>query len=421
MENGVQNVPIATIIDLLIALGIGLLIGLERGWKGRGDPDGTRVAGLRTIGLIGFLGGLLAHLDPGQGFVIAAGLVGLALLLEEGFQGQIDVTREVSVTTMVAALSAYGLGALSGIGQSQLAAGGAVLVAFVLLHRGPLHELVHAIEGQELSAFLRWLMISVVILPLLPDEQMGPFLAFNPRTFWLIVVIISGLGFLGYLGIKWLGPRNGIALTAIMGGLVSSTAVTLSFAQLGRSPTHPDRMLQGGVAIAWALMIVRTFLIVFVLAPAVLVSLWAPLGAMFAVAAGRGGLLLRNSNAPDAMNLDLSNPLDLKAAVMFAVLLAGAMLLSKAAAEQFGPAGLYFVSAISGAVDVDAISLSVSQLAANGLAAPQAGAAIYFAVIANTLLKGGISVFSGGWAYGRGCVLLALAMAAAGAMVAVLV
>ena len=400
---------------LLTALGIGLLIGLERGWKDRADPDGSRVAGFRTIGLIGFLGGLFAFIDTGSGLVIAAGLVGLAMLLRKGFEAQIDVTRIVSVTTMVAALSAYALGALAVLGYSQAAAAGAVIVAFVLWLRTPLHALLDRIEETELSAFLRLLLISPVVLPVLPDQSYGPYDAFNPYSIWWMVVLISGLGFAGYVGVKWLGSRRGIGLLAITGSFASSTAVTLCFARFSRNDAGDARALVGGTALAWAGMIVRTGFILGAFAPSLVMPLALPFGFMLVVALGVSGFLLLRRQTQAAPDLVLSNPLDLRSALFFAALLATALLLSRAGADMLGPTGIYGIAIVAGGVDVDAISLSMARMRATGLDTQTAAIAIALAAIANTLLKGMIALVAGQGAYRRRCMAVAVLMTLAGA------
>jgi len=407
--------PDTPLTGLLTALGIGLLIGLERGWKDRADPDGSRVAGFRTIGLIGFLGGLFAFIDTGSGLVIAAGFVGLTLLLREGFEAQIDVTRTVSVTTMVAALSAYALGALAVLGHSQAAAAGAVIVAFVLWLRTPLHALLHRIEEKELSAFLRLLLISVVVLPVLPDQSYGPYEAFNPRSIWWMVVLISGLGFAGYLGVKWLGSRRGVGLLAVAGSFASSTAVTLSFARFSRHDAGDARALVGGTTLAWAGMIVRTALILGAFAPSLIAPLALPFGFMLVVALGTSGFFLLRRETQAAPDLLLSNPLDLRSALFFAALLATALFLSRAAADMLGPTGIYGIALVAGAVDVDTVSLSMVRMSATGLDTETAAIAVALAAIANTLLKGMIAIVAGEGAYRRRCMAVAMIMALAGA------
>ena len=404
-------------MELAIALAVGLLIGLERGWKDRADADGSRVAGFRTIGLIGLLGGLAMLIDGGKGFVLAAGFVGLALLLREGFEAQIDASHKVSVTTMVAALTAYTLGALAVSGQPHLAAMGGVATTFILWLRSPFHSFLRRIEEKELDAFLRWLLISIVVLPVLPDQYYGPYNALNPRTIWLMVVLISGLGFLGYLGMKWLGQRRGSVFLALSGGLVSSTATTLAFAKLARQDQSRQNALLAGTAVAWAMMFIRTFVIVSLLTPALLTYLYLPLGAMLIVSVIAAVILYSRNSHDAATNISISNPLDLKSAGMFAILLTIAMALSKAAAQSFGDMSLFMVSIVAGAIDIEAISLSMTQMAGHEVGIHIAANAIALAAIANTIFKSGIAVFSGGASFGRHCLFLALLLAATGGLV----
>ena len=404
------------LMELAAALAVGLLIGLERGWKDRTDPEGSRVAGFRTIGLIGLLGGLAMLIDGGKGFVLAAGFVGLALLLREGFVAQIDATREVSVTTMIAALTAYALGAIAVSGRPQLAAIGGVATTFILWLRIPFHGLLNRIEEKELNAFLHWLLISIVVLPVLPDQSFGPYDAFNPRTIWLMVVLISGLGFAGYIGMKWLGRRRGSILLAISGGLVSSSAATLAFARLASKDTSGLNALVGGVAIAWAMMFIRTLIIIAILAPVLLPSLGPPLGVMLLFCLGAALWHFGRSTSSSTSEITLSNPLDLKSAAIFTLVLTTGMLASKAASNTFGELGLYTVAVIAGAVDIEAISLSLTQMVGRDVDVQIASIAVALAAIANTLFKGVLGAVTGRGQFGRRCILLAVLTASSGAL-----
>lgn len=387
--------------DLAAALAVGLLIGLERGWKDRSDPSGSRVAGFRTFGLIGLVGGIAASLDAGNGFVIAAAAIGLALLLREGFEAHIDVTREVSATTMVAALITFALGALAVKVSPLLAGAGGVVTAFVLWLRQPMHDLLARIEQRELSAFLRLLLISIVVLPVMPDIGLGPFGVINPRHVWWMVVLISGLSFIGYLGVKFLGERGGVGLMALAGGLASSTAATVSFARLSRDSIDQSVAFAGGTATAWAVMFVRIALIVAGISYTLLPALLLPLGVMFLVSALIGGLgLWREPNRASAQ-LALPNPLDIRSALIFAAVLCAALILSRLAREYWGQGGILGVAAIAGTVDTDAITISMSQLTNGQIAEHLAARGIIVAAITNTLFKGVIAAIGGTQAYGR--------------------
>ena len=400
--------------DLIAALAIGLLVGLERGWKERGDPTGSRVAGFRTFGLIGLSGGLAATLDTGNGFIIAAAAIGLALLLREGFEAHIGATRDVSATTMVAALITFSLGAVAVTISPLLAGAGAVITAFILWLREPMHHLLDRIEARELSAFLRLLLISIVVLPVMPDTGMGPYGVINPRHIWWMVVLISGLSFVGYLGVKFLGERGGVGLLALAGGLSSSTAVTLSFARLSRGTVERSSAFAGGTAAAWAVMVVRTTVIVAGLRPSLVPQLALPLGVMFAVAALIAGITLWLQSGKTPAQLALPNPLDLRSALVFAALLTAALVVSRMAQDYWGQGGILSVAAIAGAVDTDAVTISMSRLTEGELTDALASRAIIAAVITNTMFKGAIAAVVGSRVHGTRVLLTAALTVSAG-------
>lgn len=377
--------------NLIVALGVGLLIGLERGWRRRDAASGTRIAGLRTIGLISLLGGITGQMDTGSGLIIAAGFLSIALLLRPAFKEAIEETDSVDATTMIAVLAAYALGAAATRGYAPLAAAGGVVTALVLWLREPLHAALEKIEEKELSAFLRLLLISVVVLPVLPDRALGPYGALNPRVIWLMVVVISGLGFLGYIAMKWFGQRRGIILMAVTGGFVSSTAVTLSLSRLSKSGAADGALLSGGAALAWAVMIVRTLLIIAVVAPSLLPLIAAPFGVMLATAIVAATLGLARSGTTAQVDLNIANPLELKPALVFASLLTAAFVLLRFASEELGRSWVYAVAGITGAADIDAITLSLSGSLEAGLSLPTAALALTIAALSNTVLKSALS------------------------------
>ena len=405
--------------DLLAALAIGLLIGLERGWKGRDEPAGSRVAGFRTFGLIGLTGGLAASLDSGNGFIIAASAVGLSVVLHAGFEARIDVMRNVSATTMVAALITFSLGAISVKVSPLLGAAGAVITAFILWLREPMHHLLDRIEQRELSAFLRLLLISIVVLPVMPNVGMGPYGAINPRHIWWMVVLISGISFTGYVGVKFLGERAGVGLLAVAGGLSSSTAATLSLARLSRDNSERHYAFAGGTAVAWGVMFVRTLLIVAGLQPVLLPGLLLPLGTMLVVTALIGWLTLRRQSEKTPAQLALPNPLDIPSALFFAGILTAALVISRLAQEYWGQGGILGFAAITGAVDADAVTLSMSRLASDQGAEQLAVRAIVAAAISNTVFKGALAAMVGNRAFGNR-VLLNAGLTVSGGLLAAL-
>ncbi len=384
-------IDLATLFSLTTALGIGLLIGLERGWKDREDPEGSRIAGFRTIGLIGLFGGLLALVDQGHGFVLTGGLIAIALLLRQGYKDQLKSSNEVSVTTLMAALLAYALGAVAVLGNPQVAAMGGVVTTFLLWIRVPLHTFLKRLSEAEISAFLRWLLISIVVLPLLPNDNYGPFEALNPRTIWLMVVLISGLSFVAYAGTKWFGHRSGLLLTAFLGGLVSSTAVTLAIARMVRANKLAQGVGLSAICLAWAMMLIRTGIVVTIIAPVLLKDL-APIVVAMLVVIGFAFVMTlnRSHELSHPEDVSLKNPLDLVEAATFAVILTLALLLSKGAATLFGSEALLVVSSLTGAIDIEAVSLSVPKLAGSVVSTRVAVLAIVLATFTNTVFKGAL-------------------------------
>ena len=329
------------------------------------------------------------------------------------------MTRDVSATTMVAALITFALGAVSVKVSPLLAGGGAVVTAFILWLREPMHRLLDRIEQRELSAFLRLLLISIVVLPVMPDVGMGPYAVINPRHIWWMVVLISGLSFIGYLGVKFLGDRGGVGLLALAGGLSSSTAATLSFARLSRGGAGRDTAFAGGTAAAWAVMFVRTTVIVAGIRPALLPGVLLPLGAMFAVTALVGLVMLRQQSQKTEARLALPNPLDIPSALLFAAVLTAALVISRAAQEFWGQGGILSVAAIAGTVDTDAITISMSRLANGQINADLAACAVIAAAITNTMFKGVMAAVVGGRIYGNR-VLLAGALTVSTGLLATL-
>lgn len=374
--------------QLAMSLAIGLLIGLERGWSEREREEGTRVAGLRTFGMIGLTGGLCALLARTTGpWLVAVGLLGLAVLMAAAYNRFSKATGTFGTTTVVAALATFLLGALAVAGQMAAAASVTVVAALLLHMKLPLHAWLRRIEETDLTAGLRLLLISVVVLLVLPDRGYGPGGVLNPFEIWWMVVLISAISFAGYLAIKILGPNRGVGATALFGGLVSSTAATVSLARLSRRHQDLALGLAGGTILAATVMFGRMAGVAAVIAPVVLPHIAGPLAAMTFTGLVIAGLMLRH--APDRTGTPMTpgNPLQFRMALIFAAALALVLLVSHLLSSRFGDTGLYGLAAVSGLADVDAITLSAARLAREGLTAEIAGNAIVIAALANTAMK----------------------------------
>lgn len=392
---------------LAVALAIGLIIGIERGWKQRAEAEGERAAGLRTLTLSGLLGGVWGALALGTG---PWGLIGLGLAFA-GFTGTIVLFRyremqqegTFGATTVVAAMLAFALGALAVLGDPRAAAAAGVATALLLALKAWMHAWLARLTWEELRSGLILLAMTVIMLPLLPDREVSAWLPVNPRDVWLMTIFIAALSFAGYVAIRVAGSELGVLLSGLAGGLVSSTAVTLNMAHLAREHASHREIFAASTMLAGAMMMVRVLVVVAVVNAALLVKLVPPLvlaalaqAAFAALFAWRAG-----SSAEAEEPLALRNPFELPAVLQFGALLAVIMALANGAAAWAGSAGVYALAAVSGILDVDAISLSMARMAPDRLAADSAVIAILIAVGVNSISKVVLASTAGGWSFGK--------------------
>ncbi|HJO68579.1 MAG TPA: MgtC/SapB family protein [Rhodospirillales bacterium] len=393
---------IETLLRLGVALALGLLVGLERGWWGRVRGEGERVAGIRTFGIVGLLGGFAALLSETFGAVAFAVFGGaLALLLAAAYWRAVRERDDLGVTTMVAALLTFALGATAGMGQLLFASVGAVALTAALSIKPELHALVRRIERRELFATIQMLLLSVVILPALPDHDYGPWGALNPYRIWLMVVLIAGVSYAGYLAIKLIGETRGILAVALLGGIASSTAVAVGLARLDGGVPANRRLLTGSIAGASSIMLLRMILVVAIVAPALVPLLAIPLASAGIIGLGFAGWLAlgarQRAHPESVQGLMPKNPLDLKLALQFGLLLSAVLILSRALKEWAGATGLYALATVSGLADVDAITISLAEMFRDAdIAAPIAATATVLAAATNTLIKPVLVAFIAG-------------------------
>ena len=379
------------------ALGLGLLLGLERE---RTSNKELLFGGVRTFALIALLGAVgafvqrelhLAWLAP-LAFLAVAALIVVSYALTAR-PGEFGITSEVS------ALLAFTVGALCASDEVGVASALTVSALLLLTLKDWLHRLAQRVAAADVEATLKFAVITVIVLPLLPDRGFGPapLDVINPYRIWLMVVLIAGLNFVGYLLVKILGSEHGLGITGILGGLVSSTAVTLGMAQ--RSREEPSQAAAFGLAIllAWTIMFVRVIVMVGVV--------YLPLARLLAVglglAAGVGVVLSlvlwrRSRSSEIGVVQATANPFELGEAVRFGLAFGVIIVIAKAARVYLGDAGLYLAGAVAGLTDVDAITLSMANLAA---ATPEsvsvAARTVLIAVVSNTLVKCGMAMWIG--------------------------
>lgn len=405
---------------LSVALAIGLVIGLERGWHTRAEREGERAAGLRTHALGGVLGGVWGAIVQGTG---DGGVIALALVFTT-FSGIVAFYRfrEIShdgtfgMTTVVAAMLAFALGAFAVVGNMQVAAAAGVTVAALLALKTVLHTWVQRLSWVELRSALVLMAMTFVALPLLPNRPIGPWDTINPFALWLMTILIAALSFVGYIAIKVVGARRGVLLTGLAGGLVSSTAVTLNMARLARDNPQERGPLVAGALLASAMMMARVLIVVAVVNAALLAELGWPIGLAGLVLAGtalavlgtwRGGPAGAGSERESA--IAVKNPFELRTVLSFGALLTVLTVLAKVATRTAGDLGAYALAAISGIADADAITLSMAQLATGSLGLDVAAWAIVIAIGVNTASKAAMGWLAGGRAFG-------MRLAAAGAL-----
>ncbi len=404
------------IVLLGIALAIGLLIGVERGWKLREAKEGDRIAGLRTYGLIALLGGVTGLLSQYLGVVVFGVIfLGFTAATAVAYTMQWRTTGDTSITSLVTMLLTFALGSMVALEHVNLAAAAAVITTIVLRFKDVLHEWLRKLGRRELHAVLQLLLISVVLLPVLPDRGYGPWEAINPYEAWWMVVLIATISFVGYLTMKIAGTGKGIILTAFAAGMVSSTALTLSFSRLCHQQAQLKNLLACGILIACGTMFPRVLLISSLINPTLFSDLVIPMTIMTLFTLAAAAIIWRRNGEIPANELtQVINPLELKPALIFGVLLVLVILLSEAARHYFGETGLYLLTLISGVADVDAINLTLSRMSVTELPLNVAVLGIVIASASNTLVKAGLAVFIGGTNLGVRVFLPLLLTASAG-------
>ena len=385
-----EGIAIDDLTRLGMALALGLLLGLQRGWAMRAQAAGSRFAGIRTYGLLGLAGGIAGLLQDRATVLATVLLAATAALVVLGYWRSTRGNRSISGTASLSGLITLAAGYLAGIGNLTLASAMTGITVLLLSQRARLHHVLRHIDEAEMAAVARFALIALVILPLLPDTPMGPLDAWRPRQLWLVVVLVSGFSFAGYAGVKLLGPARGVLATAAAGSMVSSTAVTASLGGKLREGAGPVALLNGGVALASAVMFVRVMLLCAVLAPfAFPAFMQMALPGMLISLVGTALLLRRDgqSQAGDGGEVAVRNPFELKPALLLMLLTMALTVAARWVLVRYGDAGLATVLAIAGTVDVDSAVITMGNLPAGTLEARLAGLVLAVPVALNTLFK----------------------------------
>ncbi|WP_415904079.1 MgtC/SapB family protein [Neptuniibacter sp. QD48_55] len=397
MDVSFFSTPINLFWSLLIALALGLIIGIERGWSQRHRSEGSRIAGIRTFALTGLYGGLCAALAKDfSSWLLGFGLIPLIIILAVAFSIRHKENNTVSITGIVGLLITYTLGALAVSGEPVIASAAAVIVALILDGKPELHSALHKLEEYELDAGLRLLLISIVLLPILPDEGYGPWNAINPYEIWWLVVLIASISFLGYFAIRIGGARRGIMFTSVFAGLSSSTALTIQFSNLSREQQPLCPLLASGILFSCGTMFPRILMVLLVINAPLTYQLWpSMLIMMVGFYLPALWIWLKYSDGETNNIKTQRNPLALSSAVFFGFVLMLVMLLSQALTEWFGDTGTLLLSAIAGLTDVDPITLTLGRQTPESIDVEIALAGIFIAATMNSLVKMLIVIFAG--------------------------
>ncbi len=382
-----------------VALAIGFLIGLQREFA-FGGADGELIAGERTFALFGLAGALAAmfadELDSALAFasiILFLGAFSTAAYVLDASKGKKGLTTEVAIVVTI------GIGALSYWGYLALALAIGIATTVLLSIKPETDRFARSLTKADMYATLQLAVISAIVLPLLPNENFlaPPFDVLNPFKIWLMVVFISGISFLGYVAIKIVGPEQGIGITGFLGGLVSSTAVTLSFSERSKREPALAKPFALAITIAWTVMFARVLVEVGVIHKELLSLVWLPITASGVVGLFYGGYLFFSERTAEKADISFANPFDLASAIKFGLLYGVVLLISRAAQMYLGDTGIYLSSIISGAADVDAIALSMAEFSKTGVVEMRTAAlAIVLATLSNTAVKAGIALSMGG-------------------------
>jgi uncharacterized membrane protein (DUF4010 family) len=417
-------------LSLVLALFAGLLIGMERQQNAGLETERTEIlGGARTHPLVALVGAcsMLLTRQTGPALLLVI-LGGFLVFLALSYAHDLRTTGSRGLTSEVAILLTFLLGAFSAAGESMLPVHQKIIVvssvsvvATLLLSVKPkFHALLRKATKDDVFATLKFLLVALVVLPQLPNETMGPLAVLNPYKIGLMVVLIAGISFTGYVAIRALGTHQGLGLTGVLGGLASSTAVTLSLS--GRAKEEP-RLVDSftmAIVLASSIMFLRVLVTVAILAPGLVPSLAIPLSAMAGGGFVASAILWRQSrlrNAPEGGEIKFTNPFELATAFKFAAVFAVVLLAAKAATTYFGNGATYLTGILAGSTDVDAITLSMARLTQTGnIGIPVAVTTILLGVASNTLVKAGMSGVAGGWAFGRRIALLFSGLLVLGAL-----
>ncbi|HEU5217259.1 MAG TPA: MgtC/SapB family protein [Gemmatimonadales bacterium] len=409
---------IDTAIRLAVAGIAGMAVGLEREWSGHASGPAARFAGVRTFFLLGGLGGLAGWLLEAADPLVSAALLAAAgaLIVSAYVSAARRGGESIDGTTEAAAILVLGIGLLAGMGSLALASGAAAVVMLVLREKSTIHGFLSRIGEEEMRAALQFAVLALVVLPLLPEGPIGPFGGIKPRALWIVVLIFSGLNFAGYLARRALGDARGYPVMGALGGLVSSTAVTLGFARQSRRERVGSAALAIGTIAAWTVLVLRILTVILVLNAALLPGVALGLAPGFLVGVVLVVVSLRRNPSTETrpQASENRNPLQLLSAIKMAIAFQVVLSLLALLSGRFGSAGVLASAAFLGLTDMDALTFGMSRLAEAPALVAVAAQAVVLGVAVNSAFKTGLAIVLGSPEYRRAAVPRMLFLTAAG-------
>jgi len=413
--------------SMAVALAVGFLIGLQREQSASQEAAGERSAlgGIRTYPLVALSGAVCVLLAGKFGlWLVALGFISFLIPFTLAYADDLRKGRDRGITTEVAFVLTYFLGCLAaadgvaGTAKERLllCASLAVAVTALLSYKDPLHALAARISRDDLYATMKFAILALVILPLLPNKGYGPYQALNPFHIGLFIVLTAGVSFVGYVAVRLLGPGRGLGVTGLVGGLVSSTAITLSLSGRAKQSGTAAQACALGIVLASTVMAVRVIGLVAVINGPLVPAVAVPMGAMALVGFASAGLFYLRSRREtrEGAEIRFSNPFEIALALKFGLVFTVVMVASKFASATWGHKGTYITALLAGSTDVDAITLTLSRMPSSELGPRGVAIGILLAAASNTLVKAGMACVIGGWAFGWRVAAAFLAMIGAG-------
>jgi len=378
-----------------VVIGIGLMIGLEREYSIQRDNDEI-FAGARTfplVALLGFLSGMLT--DSISFWVLVTSFAGVIALVTISYHA-LTKKNEIGATTEISFLITFILGVLVFAGKVQEAVTSAVLVTLLLSLKFQFKDLLGRFSKKDYLDLVKFVIIASVILPILPDSKFGPYGILNPKEIWFVIVLISGVSFAGFIVTKLIGTQKGILVTGFVGGFVSSTVIAWDFSAKSKLDGQNSNLYAAGIILASTVMFLRILVLIFILNLELGKMLTFPALILFFT-----GLIFcyfltkRKSDGTEISNLKFSNPLNLKKAILLTLFFVALQMIVQFVKEESRKSGIFLISGISGLLDLDAISLTLSKFGSDSETVRNSSVAVLIAVLSNTFFKLSIAVYKG--------------------------